>query len=160
MQQRGADALPAARRSGIGDGEVLRPTEEKRRVESLSCSTDPSNSLSHILIMNSRVFPRPVISSRIQGLAVRRFGSTPVQELAMKPGTTFQGLSIFKGQEPPVVKERAEYPEWVDTLADPMLSLAKLRRIPNEEAQDRDILRYLKLKRRLTIKQKNEESAI
>jgi hypothetical protein len=41
-----------------------------------------------------------------------------------------------------------------------MLSLAKLRRIPNEEAQDRDILRFLKLKRRLTIKQKNEESSV
>jgi hypothetical protein len=110
--------------------------------------------------MNSRVFSHPVVSSRIQGLAVRGFGSTSIQELAMQPGTSLTGLSIFKGQEPPVTKERAEYPEWVDTLADPMLSLAKLRRMPNEEAQDRDILRYLKLKRRLNVKQKNEENAV
>ena len=110
--------------------------------------------------MNSRVLLHPVVTSRIQGLAIRGFGSTPVQELAMKPGTIIKGLDIFKGQEPPIVKERAEYPDWVDTLADPMLSLAKLRRMPNEEAQDRDILRYLKLKRRLTIKQKNEESSV
>lgn len=110
--------------------------------------------------MKCQVLLHSVVSSRIRGLAVRSFGSTPVQELAMKPGTSIQGLAIFKGQEPPVVKERAEYPGWVDTLADPMLSLAKLRRMPNEEAQDRDILRFLKLKRRLTIKQKNEESSV
>jgi hypothetical protein len=76
----------------------------------------------------------------------------------MKAGTPLSTLHIFKGQDPPVVKERSEYPEWVDRLAQPMPSLAQLRRMPNEEAKDRDILRFLKLKRRLQIRQRNEEA--
>lgn len=77
----------------------------------------------------------------------------------MKAGTTLDGLAIFKGQDAPVVKEREEYPEWVGRLAEPLPSLARLRRIPNEEADDKDIVRFLKLNRRTRIRQLNEEAA-
>ena len=86
--------------------------------------------------------------------------STPTRplRLAMKPGTPIAGLDIFKEKEAPVALERSEYPEWVNTLAKPMVSLAKLRKMPEEEASDKDKKRYLKLVRRLKIKEKNEEA--
>lgn len=76
----------------------------------------------------------------------------------MKPGTELKSLAVCKGQDPPKVLPREEYPDWVNNLAKPLPSLAKLRRIPNEEAEDYEIVRYLKLTRRIGIRQRNEES--
>jgi hypothetical protein len=86
------------------------------------------------------------------------FHSTPANALPMKPGTELKFLAVFKGQDPPKVLERPEYPNWINELAKPLPSLARLRKIPNEEADDKQILRYLKLTRRLAIRQRNEES--
>lgn len=77
----------------------------------------------------------------------------------MKAGTDLSHFAVFKNQDPPKVLERSEYPEWVNDLEKPLISLAALRRIPNEEAQDVEIMRYLKLTRRMKIRQRNEESA-
>jgi hypothetical protein len=79
--------------------------------------------------------------------------------MPMKAGTELTSLNIFKDQDAPKVLERSEYPEWVNRLSSPLPSLAVLRRIPNEEAEDKQILRYLKLNRRLEIRQRNEEKA-
>ena len=84
--------------------------------------------------------------------------TTPPRLMAMKPGTPIAGLDIFKDKDAPVALERSEYPEWVNTLAQPMVSLAKLRKMPLEEASDKDKKRYLKLVRRLKIKEMNEEA--
>lgn len=73
----------------------------------------------------------------------------------MKPGTPIAGLDFFKGKDPPVSLKREEYPEWVNDLTTPLLSLAKLRKMPESEATDRDKMRYLKLKRRLKMKENN-----
>lgn len=78
----------------------------------------------------------------------------------MKPGTVLKSLGVFKNEEPPVVRPREEYPAWVGDLATPPPTLAVLRRIPNEEAEDSEIMRYLKLSRRLRIRQKNEQASI
>lgn len=78
--------------------------------------------------------------------------------MPMKPGTPIPGLDIYKDQDPPVALERSEYPDWVGTLAEPMISLAKLRKMPEEEATDKEKKRYLKLVRRLKIKDNNEEA--
>ncbi len=67
-------------------------------------------------------------------------------------------LSFVQGQDPVVALERKEYPPWVNTLAEPMISLARLRRLPFEEATNRNMMRYLKLKRRARIKDRNENS--
>lgn len=76
----------------------------------------------------------------------------------MKPGTPIPGLDLYKDQDGPVVLERSAYPDWVGDLAKPLPTLAELRRMPEEEATDRDIMRYLKLTRKKEIKRKNEES--
>jgi Mitochondrial ribosomal protein L37 len=77
----------------------------------------------------------------------------------MKPGTPINGLDIFKDKDPPVALERSEYPAWVSDLPKPLASLAKLRRMPEEEASDKDKKRYLKLIRKIQIKKNNEEAA-
>lgn len=77
---------------------------------------------------------------------------------AMKPGTPIPGLNFLKSKDPPVALGRSEYPEWVNDLAKPMVSLAKLRRMDEEDATDREKMRYLKLTRRIVIKQKNLEA--
>jgi Mitochondrial ribosomal protein L37 len=79
--------------------------------------------------------------------------------LALKPGTPIPGLDIYKEKEPPVVLERSEYPDWLESLAKPLPSLAKLRRMPEEDATDREKMRYLKLTRRMIIKRNNAEAA-
>ena len=76
----------------------------------------------------------------------------------MKPGTPIAGLDLFKDKDPPVVLERSEYPEWVNDLCRDLPHLAELRRMPEEEATDRDIMRYLKLTRKIKIKENNAES--
>lgn len=79
--------------------------------------------------------------------------------MPMKAGTKMENLGVFKGQDPPIVRERDEYPEWVGKLTQPLPNLAKLRRIPNEEAKEKEILRFLKLNRRIRIRESNEEGA-
>ena len=85
--------------------------------------------------------------------------ATAAQGFPMKAGTKLTQLAIFKGQDPPVVMERSDYPDWVNDLAKPQPSLAALRKIPNEEAELHDVKRYLKLTRRQAVRQRNEESA-
>ena len=67
-------------------------------------------------------------------------------------------LSTTTQEEPPTVLPRSEYPDWVNSLATPNLSLAQLRKIPNDEAKEKEIMRYLKLTRRQRIRQNNEDS--
>lgn len=92
--------------------------------------------------------------------ASRCFGGSTACALPMKPGTVLKSLGVVKDEDPPVVKPREEYPSWVGELATPPPTLAVLRRIPNEEAEDSDIRRYLKLSRRLRVRQRNEQSSI
>lgn len=76
----------------------------------------------------------------------------------MKPGTILKPLAVSKSQEePPTVLERNEYPDWVNSLSTPLQSLAQLRKIPNEDAKEKEIMRYLKLTRRQRIRQSNED---
>lgn len=86
--------------------------------------------------------------------------ATPTHRLdmPMKAGTPIPGLDIYQDKEAPVALERTEYPEWLGSLAQPMVSLARLRKMPEEQATDKDKKRYLKLVRRLKIKEKNEEA--
>ena len=78
--------------------------------------------------------------------------------MAMKPGTPIPGLNFLKEKDPPVALERSEYPDWVNDLAKPRVTLAKLRRMPLEESTDADQMRYLKLSRRAKIKKNNVEA--
>jgi Mitochondrial ribosomal protein L37 len=79
--------------------------------------------------------------------------------MPMKPGTPMTGLKIYKDRDPPVVLERSEYPEWINTLEEPLISLAKLRRMDAEEATDMEKKRYLKLIRKVKIKESNQAAA-
>lgn len=90
----------------------------------------------------------------------RSFGGTVNLALPMKAGTVLKFLDFVKDKEPPVVLQREEYPSWVGELATPQVSLATLRRIPNEEAEDHDIRRYLKLTRRLRIRDSNAQASV
>ena len=66
------------------------------------------------------------------------------------------GMDFLKDQKEPIVAlKRSEYPEWVNKLAEPMPTLAQLRKMPEEEADDRLKQRYLVLKRRMVIKANN-----
>ena len=76
----------------------------------------------------------------------------------MKPGTAIQGLNFLKGKDGPVALERSEYPDWVNDLDKPIVSLARLRRMDEKDATDWEKLRYLKLTRRLKIKENNREA--
>ena len=84
----------------------------------------------------------------------------------MKPGTPIPGLdSIYPKPDPkkpadpdktaPVAKPREEYPSWVNSLATPPPTLAYLRSIKIEEGTDYEMRRYLKLVRRIKIKEDN-----
>jgi hypothetical protein len=79
----------------------------------------------------------------------------------MKPGTELKHLAIFKNQDTPKVLESEQYPEWVSSLVkgNGLESLAALRKIPNEQATESQIKRYLKLTRRLAIRSQNEQAA-
>jgi Mitochondrial ribosomal protein L37 len=76
--------------------------------------------------------------------------------MPMKPGMPVPGVDVFKDKDPPLVLERSQYPDWVSNLATPLPSLAHLRRLSEEEATDKEMMRYLKLARRLDIKKKND----
>ena len=78
----------------------------------------------------------------------------------MKPGTQIAGLDFLKNVDPPVTKERSEYPEWINNLDASMTSLAKLRNINFEEADLEVQKRYLKLSRRRAIKDSNSDAGL
>jgi hypothetical protein len=111
-------------------------------------------------ILQSKV--RSAISSNTSSLtaAGRYYSCTSASSLPMKAGTSMASIGVFKGIDAPVVKEREEYPAWVGKLAEPLPGLNKLRRISNEEADDKEILRFLKLNRRITIREHNEEKSV
>jgi Mitochondrial ribosomal protein L37 len=75
--------------------------------------------------------------------------------MPMKPGTVMTELKIYKDRDPPVVLERSEYPDWINTLDQPLISLAQLRRMDVDEATDKEKKRYLKLIRKMKIKESN-----
>mmetsp|Transcript_16135 Transcript_16135/g.23735 ORF Transcript_16135/g.23735 Transcript_16135/m.23735 type:complete len:98 (-) Transcript_16135:167-460(-) len=77
---------------------------------------------------------------------------------AMKPGSPIKGLNFFKGKNAPVALQRSEYPDWVNDLVKSPISLAKLKKMDEEDASDREKMRYLKLTRRLLIKENNIEA--
>jgi len=79
---------------------------------------------------------------------------------AMKPGTPIAGLDFLKNVEATVSKERSEYPEWVNNLDKSATTLAKLRKLDMWEASDEDQKRYLKLTRRIQIKDKNIDAGL
>jgi hypothetical protein len=76
----------------------------------------------------------------------------------MKPGTPIPGLNFLKGKEAPVALERSEYPEWVTKLCETQISLAKLRKMDEGDATDKEKMRYLKLTRKAYIKEQNAEA--
>jgi len=78
----------------------------------------------------------------------------------MKPGTPIPGLDFLKNVDPPVSKERSDYPSWINDLGKPLKTLAKLRKMKIEEADDQDQMRYLKLTRRKEIKEKNIDAGL
>jgi len=91
------------------------------------------------------------------------FSSTSIAQI--KPGTPIPGLeNIYpkntkdpSKDKTPIYLKREEYPSWVSQLMVPLPTLAELRRMPIEEASDKDMKRYLKLVRRAKIKANNEE---
>jgi hypothetical protein len=78
--------------------------------------------------------------------------------LAMRPGTKVPGLDFMKNQEAPASLPRDQYPGWVSELAKPLVTLAELRRMTWEDSTDKDKMRYLKLSRRIKIKNRNVEA--
>lgn len=84
--------------------------------------------------------------------------STRVRHLSsqtFKVGDKVPGFDLFKDQEPLVWKEMEEYPGWVHKLHMPHTPLAKLRKMELEEASDSEMFRYIKLTRRIEIKEAN-----
>mmetsp|Transcript_10980 Transcript_10980/g.18201 ORF Transcript_10980/g.18201 Transcript_10980/m.18201 type:complete len:98 (-) Transcript_10980:148-441(-) len=94
----------------------------------------------------------------MQRIIQRKIASSARCLQAMKPGTPIPGLNFLKGKEAPVAMERSEYPDWVNDLENPNITLAKLRRMDEEDATDSEKMRYLKLTRRAVIKESNLEA--
>mgnify|MGYP006180343401 CR=1 FL=1 len=95
----------------------------------------------------------------MQSSTTKRFISATKVCPVMKPGTVITGLQLKEGQEPIVVLKREEYPEWINTLATPKASIARLRQMEyNDDTPDVDLKRYLRLTRRALIKENNLES--
>lgn len=90
---------------------------------------------------------------------VRSFYTTTCAK-ALKPGTPIAGLDFIKNAEPVVSKERSEYPKWVNDLTKPGNTLAKLRKMDMWTAKDEDQKRYLKLTRRIKIKEDNVDATL
>jgi len=78
----------------------------------------------------------------------------------MKPGTPIAGLDFLKNVDAAVSKERSEYPDWVNNLDDAGQTLAKLRKTDIWTADESDQMRYLKLSRRLKIKDDNIDAGL
>merc|ERR1740124_198634 len=76
----------------------------------------------------------------------------------MKAGTPVPGLDFYKNVETIVSKERSEYPEWVNDLSRDKISLTALQKMDNEDATLEDMKRYIKLSRRVKIKESNSGS--
>ena len=91
--------------------------------------------------------------------AARSFSST-CSAWAMKPGTPIAGLNFIKNAEPVVSKERSEYPKWVNNLTTPGTTLAKLRKMDMWSAHEDDQKRFLKLTRRIKIKEDNVDASL
>lgn len=91
--------------------------------------------------------------------SVRSFYATTSAK-AMKPGTPIAGLDFIKNAEPVVSKERSDYPSWVNDLIKPQNTLAKLRKMDMWTANDEDQKRFLKLTRRIKIKEDNVDAAL
>mmetsp|Transcript_6001 Transcript_6001/g.8659 ORF Transcript_6001/g.8659 Transcript_6001/m.8659 type:complete len:109 (+) Transcript_6001:108-434(+) len=91
---------------------------------------------------------------------VRYYAAASQNLLAMKAGTTIPGLGFLKDKDAPASMERSEYPEWVNRLDKSLPSLARLRLMPEEEASDKEMLRYLKLTRRNKIKSNNGTASL
>ena len=97
-------------------------------------------------------------SRNIQQTQLRSISTTLVRQV-MKPGTPITGLQLKVGQEQIVVLKQSEYPDWINTLATPKISLAKLRQMElTDDTSDADMKRYLRLTRRAQIKAYNLES--
>ena len=94
----------------------------------------------------------------MQRILQRQIASSAWTQQAMKPGTPIPGLNFLKGKDAPVAMERSEYPDWVNDLGKPLISLAKLRRMDENDATDKEKMRYLKLTRRIQIKGNNAEA--
>jgi Mitochondrial ribosomal protein L37 len=82
--------------------------------------------------------------------------NTIIRMMSTKPGSPMKGLDVFKDKDPPVYLERSEYPDWIYHLSQPLPSLAKLRKMDEDDATDTEKMRYLKLTRRMKIKAINE----
>jgi len=72
----------------------------------------------------------------------RHITSTLILALPMKVGTPIPGLDFMKDSDPPVSKDRSEYPTWVESLSKPLISLSKLNKMEEEDATDGK-LRYV-----------------
>lgn len=93
--------------------------------------------------------------------AIRSMSTMSTKPLsAMKPGTPIAGLDFLKNADPPVSKERSEYPRWIDDLSKPMDTLAKLRKMDFDEADVKDQMRCLKLSRRKSIREANSDAGL
>ena len=100
-------------------------------------------------------------AAKVLSRSIMSSPTKPTFMMAMKPGTKLPaGLSIYKGEDPPVALKPEEYPEWMKDLSKPLPSLAQLRRMPNEDATLEDVQRFLKLQRRSHIRQQNEEASV
>mmetsp|Transcript_29317 Transcript_29317/g.61074 ORF Transcript_29317/g.61074 Transcript_29317/m.61074 type:complete len:136 (-) Transcript_29317:328-735(-) len=119
---------------------------------------------------------RTLIRPHPQAIIQRNISTTQPPQLPLKPGTPIPGLSSIypPSKDPntpnaaPVALPREEYPDWINDLATPLPSVAKLRaKLENidfekvdvaaegYEELDRDMKRYLKLTRRARIKENN-----
>lgn len=86
----------------------------------------------------------------------RKYSATTSGSFPLKPGTPITGLDVFKDKDPPVALERSEYPEWLSDLPKPLPTLKELREMNLLEAEDKYQKRYLKLTRRIAIKNVND----
>ncbi|KAL7470502.1 hypothetical protein ACHAXS_010739 [Conticribra weissflogii] len=119
---------------------------------------------------------RTLIRPRPHSIIHRPISASRSPQLPLKPGTPIPGLSSIypPSKDPntpsaaPVALPREEYPDWINDLATPLPSVAKLRAklenidfkkvdVAAEEYEelDRDMKRYLKLTRRARIKENN-----
>ena len=111
--------------------------------------------------VKSMVIERILLQHARSPCVLRSLSTFPtIRLLAMKPGTPIPGLDFLKNIDPPVSKERSEYPEWINDLGKPMKTLAKLRKMKREAAEDDEQMRYLKLTRRKSIKESNIDAGL
>lgn len=83
----------------------------------------------------------------------------PALSQAMKPGSIIPGLDFLKDEEQIKSKDRSEYPPWVNDLVKDQTSLAALRKIENDDATLAEMKRFIKLSRRIKLKEKNADAS-